>query len=63
MNICRDWVSKRSVQKRPRGNFGIHLSFLNGSRSLIDFSLHVSFFVEQTKTRLIQPWLSMAELS
>lgn len=28
---------EKVCSKRPRGNFGIHLSFLNRYRSLIDF--------------------------
>ena len=35
---------EKVCSKRPRGNFGIHLSFLNGYRSLIDFLIARVFF-------------------
>lgn len=35
---------EKVCSKRPRGNFGIHLSFLNRYRSLMDFLIARVFF-------------------
>lgn len=49
---------EKVCSKRPRGNFGIHLSFLNGSRSLIDFLTARVFFFgadeDQTDSAMVE---------